>query len=84
MSENQINKPLLIATGIVFLLVSAWAVYRFYYFPKNIENPEPTACTMDAKICPDGSAVGRIPPSCEFADCPTTTATDSAEINLVE
>lgn len=28
------------------------------------------ACTMDAKICPDGTAVGRIPPTCEFAPCP--------------
>lgn len=29
------------------------------------------ACTMDAKICPDGSYVGRVPPSCQFAACPT-------------
>lgn len=29
-------------------------------------------CTMDAKICPDGGAVGRIPPKCEFAICPAT------------
>ncbi len=29
------------------------------------------ACTMDAKICSDGSAVGRIGPNCEFAPCPT-------------
>lgn len=28
------------------------------------------ACTMEAKICPDGSAVGRVPPDCEFAPCP--------------
>jgi hypothetical protein len=28
------------------------------------------ACTMDAKICPDGSAVGRTAPNCEFAPCP--------------
>lgn len=28
------------------------------------------ACTMDAKICPDGSAVGRQGPHCEFAKCP--------------
>jgi hypothetical protein len=28
------------------------------------------ACTMDARQCPDGSFVGRIPPSCEFAPCP--------------
>ncbi|MCK5095835.1 MAG: hypothetical protein KAR24_00615 [Candidatus Pacebacteria bacterium] len=31
---------------------------------------EPVACTLDAKICPDGSSVGRIPPDCEFATCP--------------
>jgi hypothetical protein len=31
---------------------------------------EPVFCTADAKICPDGSAVGRIPPNCEFAPCP--------------
>lgn len=34
---------------------------------------EPVACTMDAKICPDGTAVGRIPPNCEFENCPNTT-----------
>ena len=28
-----------------------------------------TVCTMDAKICPDGSAVGRQGPWCEFAAC---------------
>lgn len=28
------------------------------------------ACTMDAKVCPDGSAVGRIPPNCDFDVCP--------------
>lgn len=28
------------------------------------------ACTMDARICPDGTAVGRVGPSCEFAPCP--------------
>ncbi len=31
---------------------------------------EPIACTMEAKICPDGSAVGRSGPNCEFAPCP--------------
>lgn len=31
---------------------------------------EPVACTMDAKICPDGSYVGRTAPNCEFAACP--------------
>jgi hypothetical protein len=35
------------------------------------------ACTMDAKICPDGSAVGRIGPNCEFAECPILGAQGS-------
>ncbi len=32
--------------------------------------PGEVACTMDAKICPDGSSVGRVGPNCEFAPCP--------------
>jgi len=27
------------------------------------------ACTEEAKLCPDGSAVGRTGPNCEFAPC---------------
>jgi hypothetical protein len=35
------------------------------------EDPGGVACTMEAKICPDGSSVGRVGPNCEFAPCPT-------------
>jgi uncharacterized membrane protein YgcG len=35
------------------------------------------ACTQDAKICPDGSSVGRVAPSCEFAACPSTSVPSS-------
>ncbi|MDP2734951.1 MAG: hypothetical protein Q8P12_01960 [bacterium] len=28
------------------------------------------ACTQEAKLCPDGSYVGRTGPNCEFAACP--------------
>lgn len=38
---------------------------------------EMVACTMDAKICPDGSSVGRVPPSCEFEACPGEGVTGS-------
>lgn len=34
---------------------------------------EPKACTAEAMICPDGSAVGRTGPNCEFSPCPTGT-----------
>ena len=37
----------------------------------TVTTPLPVSCTMDAKICPDGSAVGRSGPKCEFAPCPT-------------
>ena len=34
----------------------------------------PVACTMEAKLCPDGKTyVGRTGPRCEFSACPTTT-----------
>ncbi len=34
------------------------------------EGNEGIACTMEAKMCPDGSYVGRSGPNCEFSPCP--------------
>lgn len=39
--------------------------------PSATPSTKPVACTMEAKICPDGSSVGRTGPNCEFAPCPT-------------
>lgn len=36
---------------------------------RSFTKDEGVACTMDAKECPDGSFVGRIPPNCEFSPC---------------
>jgi hypothetical protein len=41
---------------------------------------EGKSCTMEAKLCPDGSAVGRTGPNCEFAACPSTTPVPSSTI----
>jgi hypothetical protein len=62
---------------LIFIVVAAIA-YMFGAGQRGIDLPggpmvpddELVACTMDAKICPDGSAVGRIAPNCEFAPCP--------------
>lgn len=36
------------------------------------ESPQdPVFCTQEAKLCPDGSYVGRTGPKCEFAPCPS-------------
>ena len=43
-------------------------------FVLGCNQTKPVACTMEAKICPDGSAVGRVVPNCEFAPCPKETA----------
>ena len=32
------------------------------------------ACPADARLCPDGSSVGRVPPGCDFAACPEATS----------
>ncbi len=39
---------------------------------KDTNNPDDkaVACTEEAKVCPDGSSVGREGPNCEFAACP--------------
>lgn len=42
--------------------------------------PGQKACTAEAKICPDGSAVGRMGPDCEFAPCPNATAPMTQEL----
>src|SRR3989338_2120749 len=36
----------------------------------RLQIEEPMFCTSDAMECPDGSWVGRVPPTCEFAACP--------------
>lgn len=33
--------------------------------------PAGVVCTMEAKLCPDGSYVGRTGPNCEFTPCPS-------------
>ena len=48
------------------------------------QKEEAVFCTQDAKECPDGSFVGRVPPSCEFAECPTIEENDGLDEALRE
>lgn len=50
------------------------------FFPDGSELPPAQACTMDARICPDGSAVGRTGPNCEFAPCPGEETSDACPV----
>jgi len=40
------------------------------------------ACTAEAKMCPDGTAVGREGPNCEFAACPTSHSVEKTPIDV--
>ncbi len=48
-------------------------------YPMSVSDSNTTtgavACTEEAMICPDGTAVGRQWPNCEFAACPTAIQT---------
>ncbi len=48
--------------------------------PTSTSSAQSKACTQEAKICPDGTGVGRVGPDCEFVPCPTKTATESSEV----
>jgi glucose/arabinose dehydrogenase len=59
----------LIIIGIAAVGLVAVGGVLLYVQQINTEQ-EYTACTLEAKICPDGSSVGRQGTSCEFAACP--------------
>ena len=40
------------------------------FLVSSCQNNIIAGCTAEAKICPDGSAVGRSGPNCEFEECP--------------
>lgn len=61
--------PFLLIFSILGVLILIFCVGAWFYI-QNL--PKEVACTLEAKICPDGSSVGRSGPKCEFAPCPTT------------
>lgn len=62
---------------ILFIIVIvAVAIVAFFVWPKRSITPQPVACTQEAKLCADGSAVGRTGPNCEFAACPEEKGPD--------
>lgn len=68
---------------VIALLLVLLGVFGGYFVlnqtNKSAVAPTPTpqdngkACTQEAKICPDGSSVGRTGPNCEFEACPATS-----------
>lgn len=59
-----------IIAGLIILFIG---LFGGYYLTKSSSKPLEKACTMEAKICPDGSSVSRTGPNCEFIPCPEVT-----------
>ena len=72
MSLEYESKQKWIILAVVAVVVLGGMVY--FVWPKAPASTQPIACTQEAKICPDGSAVGRTGPNCEFAACPEANA----------
>ncbi|GBE16582.1 hypothetical protein BMS3Abin15_00403 [bacterium BMS3Abin15] len=68
--------PSELALGIIVILaiVIGWLILlnndKYNRDKAPLPDSRPKECTMEAKICPDGSAVGRTGPNCEFSECP--------------
>ncbi len=66
---------ILIAVGVIILGTAS-----YFIFSKNKIAEPIVACTQEAKICPDGTTVGRSGPQCEFSACPNFSSTDVFDV----
>ena len=67
--------------GAVIVAIVAYFAFSGTGAPSSTDTASSTssstatvACTMDAKMCPNGTYVGRTGPNCQFI-CPTGTST---------
>ncbi len=55
---------------IIVILVIAAGISGYFLFLKPAFPESEIHCPEDAKVCSDDSVVGRVPPDCEFEQCP--------------
>lgn len=69
-------KAILYIVALIAFITVAYLAY------KQVTTPavEPIMCAADVMICPDGSTVGRVAPTCEFAACPVVESTVPADV----
>lgn len=64
---RKVLVPAIFVFGTLSILsFLAWQLISFSAAPAE----RSVACTTEAKLCPDGSSVGRTGPDCDFAKCP--------------
>lgn len=66
MQKGNVIYAIIIIIAIALILGAGGYFSYQHYFSQGKQ----VVCTMEAKICPDGSSVGRTGPNCDFALCP--------------
>lgn len=80
----MINKKIISELAIGIIIIIAVIMGGIFYWQNQkiseVDNKksEQKDCTMEAKLCDDGSYVGRTGPNCEFAPCPEKPYTQMA------
>jgi hypothetical protein len=73
--------------GVVLIIVIGIAGFFYRNVTEHVapagtaSSANTNACTAEAKVCPDGTSVGRTGPSCTFAPCVLPNAED-AELGI--
>jgi hypothetical protein len=73
---------IIIIAVVAVILGSGILVWQQGWLAKLLPQ-KPVACTLEAKICPDGSSVGRTGPNCEFATCPVAKLNETKNNEIV-
>ena len=76
--KKQLDITWIAVAGLVILAISFitgvigfFIGWNHYANQPSLKLPDnQVACTLEAKLCPDGSYVGRTGPNCEFSACP--------------
>ncbi len=70
-----------ILSGIIIVVLIAFGAFVYRGAKERAISAPPSgaaqACTQEAKVCPDGSSVGRTGPNCAFAACALPNAEDA-------
>ncbi|MFO0971422.1 MAG: hypothetical protein U0520_03705 [Candidatus Saccharimonadales bacterium] len=75
MKINRRNSTILIcALCAAFIFLAGFVLGKIVHNSTRNPDEEGVSCTMEAKICPDSSAVGREGRNCEFPECPDKPA----------
>ncbi len=82
--DSRLLINILLISALVLTLITFILLIIVGIDPQLLKNQVLTrACTQEAKLCPDGSSVGRTGPKCEFAVCPTANKSGQVCIQVI-